>query len=99
MQRVQRRMSRGSGDVSIFLNVEMWMDCMGWWISQRCGRRGRRRCCRVSGCRPPGDVLHLVVDDNWCDVVLFLEDFGCLGGEGCGGVGTGDSDNGCWGNK
>ena len=32
------------------------------------------------------DVLHLVVDDDWCDVMLFLEDFGCLGGEGCGGM-------------
>lgn len=41
----------------------------------------------------PRDVLHLVVDDDWCDVMLFLEDFGCLGGEGSGGVGTGDGDN------
>ena len=23
----------------------------------------------------PRDVLHLVVDDDWCDVMLFLEDF------------------------
>ena len=30
----------------------------------------------------PRDVLHLVVDDDWCDVVLFLKDFTCLGGEG-----------------
>ena len=30
----------------------------------------------------PRDVLHLVVDDDWCDVMLFLEDIGCLGGEG-----------------
>ena len=43
----------------------------------------------------PRDVLHPVVDDDWCDVVLLLEYFGCLGGEGCGGVGSGDSDNGC----
>ena len=43
----------------------------------------------------PWDVLHLVVDDDWCDVVLLLEDFRCLGGEGCGGVGAGYGDNGC----
>ena len=42
------------------------------------------------------DVIHLVVDDDRCDIVLLLEDFGCLGGEGCGGVGAGDGDNGCW---
>ncbi len=47
----------------------------------------------------PRDLLHLVVDDDWCDVVLLLEDFRCLGGEGCGGVGIGDGDNGCWWNK
>ena len=47
----------------------------------------------------PRDVLHLVVDDDWCDVVLLLKDFRCLGGEGCGGVGAGDGDNGCWWNK
>lgn len=47
----------------------------------------------------PWDVLHLVVDDDWCDVMLLLEDFRCLGGEGCGGVGTRDGDNGCWWNK
>ncbi len=47
----------------------------------------------------PRDVLHLVVDDDWCDVMLFLEDFGCLGGEGSRGVGTRDGDNGCWWNK
>lgn len=47
----------------------------------------------------PRDVLHLVVDDDWCDIVLFLEDFTCLGGESCGGVGTRDGDNGCWWNK
>ena len=41
------------------------------------------------------DVLHLVVDDDWCDVVLLLEDFRCLGGEGCGCVGAGDDDNRC----
>ena len=45
------------------------------------------------------DVLHLVVDDDWCDVALLLEDFRCLGGEGCGGVGTRDDDNRCWWNK
>ena len=43
----------------------------------------------------PWDVLHLVVDDDWCDVVLLLEDFTCLGGEGSGGVGTGDVMDGC----
>ena len=43
----------------------------------------------------PRDVLHLVVDDDWCDVVLLLEDFRCLGGEGCGGVGTRDVMDGC----
>lgn len=43
----------------------------------------------------PWDILHLVVDDDWCDVVLLLEDFRCLGGEGCGGVGTGDGMDGC----
>ena len=47
----------------------------------------------------PRDVLHLVVDDDWCNVVLLLEDFRCLGGEGCGGVGTWDGDNGCWWDK
>ena len=43
----------------------------------------------------PRDVLHLVVDDDWRDVVLLLEDFGCLGGEGCGGVGARDGMDGC----
>lgn len=43
----------------------------------------------------PRDVLHLVVDDDWCDVVLLLEDFTCLGSEGCGGVGAGDGMDGC----
>lgn len=38
----------------------------------------------------PWDVLHLVVDDDWCDVVLLFKDFRCLGGEGCGGMGAGD---------
>ena len=47
----------------------------------------------------PWDVLHLVVDDDWCDVVLLLEDFRCLRGEGSGGVGARDGDNGCWWNK
>ena len=47
----------------------------------------------------PRDLLHLVVDDDWCDVVLLLEDFTGLREEGCGGVGAGDGDNGCWGNK
>lgn len=43
----------------------------------------------------PRDVLHLVVDDDWCDVVLLLKDFRCLGGEGCGGMGAGDVMDGC----
>ena len=43
----------------------------------------------------PRDVLHLVVDDDWRDVVLLLEDFICLGGEGCGGVEARDGGNGC----
>ena len=43
----------------------------------------------------PWDVLHLVVDDDWCDVMRFLEDFGSLGGEGCGGVGIRDGMDGC----
>ena len=43
----------------------------------------------------PRDVLHLVVDDDWCDVVLLLEDFGCLRGEGSGCVGARDDDNRC----
>ena len=47
----------------------------------------------------PRVVLNPVVDDDWCDVVLLIEDFRCLGGEGCGGVGARDGDNGCWGNK
>ena len=43
----------------------------------------------------PRDVLHPVVDDDWCDVVLLLEDFRCLGGEGSGGMGAGDGMDGC----
>ena len=43
----------------------------------------------------PWDVLQLVVDDDWCDVVLLLEDFGGLRGEGCGGLGAGDVMDGC----
>ena len=43
----------------------------------------------------PRDVLLLVVDDDWCDVVLLLEDFRCLGGEGCGGIGARDGVDGC----
>ena len=43
----------------------------------------------------PRDVLHLVVDDDRCDIVLLLEDFGCLGGEGCGGIGARDGVDGC----
>ena len=43
----------------------------------------------------PRDLLHLVVDDDWCDVVLLLKDFRCLGGEGCGGMGAGDVMDGC----
>ena len=35
-------------------------------------------------------VRHLVVTSPWCDVVLLLKDFRCLGGEGCGGMGAGD---------
>lgn len=47
----------------------------------------------------PRDVLHLVVDDDRRDVVLLLEDFRCLGGEGCGGVDARDGENGCRWNK
>lgn len=47
----------------------------------------------------PRDVPHLVVDDDWCDVVLLLEDFRCLGGEGYCLVGAGDWYNGCRGCK
>lgn len=43
----------------------------------------------------PWDILHLVADDDWGNVVLLLEDFRCIGGEGCGGVGVGECDNGC----
>ena len=43
----------------------------------------------------PWNVLHLVVDDDWCDVVLLHQGFTCLGSEGCGGVGTGDGMDGC----
>ena len=43
----------------------------------------------------PRDLLHLVVDDDWCDVMLLLEDFRCLGGEGSGGMGAGDGMDGC----
>ena len=43
----------------------------------------------------PWDVLHPVVDDDWCDVMLLLEDFRCLGGEGSGGMGAGDGMDGC----
>ena len=43
----------------------------------------------------PWNVLHLVVDDDWCDVVLLHKGFTCLGSEGCGGVGTGDGMDGC----
>ena len=38
----------------------------------------------------PRVVLHPVVDDDWCDVVLLIEDFGSLGGESCGFVGARD---------
>lgn len=44
---------------------------------------------------PHGYVFHALVDEDWRDVVLLLKDFRCLGGESCGGVGAGDSDNGC----
>ena len=47
----------------------------------------------------PRDVLQPIVVDDWCDVMLLLEDFRCLGSEGCGGVGAGDGDNGCWRDK
>ena len=47
----------------------------------------------------PGYVFHALVDKDGRDVVLLLEDFRCLGGESCGGVGTRDGDNGCWWNK
>lgn len=47
----------------------------------------------------PGYVFHALVDEDGRDVVLLLEDFGCLGGESCGDVGAGDSDNGCRWNK
>ena len=43
----------------------------------------------------PWNVLHLVVDDDWCDVVLLHQGFTCLGSEGCGGVGPGDGMDGC----
>ena len=43
----------------------------------------------------PRDVLHLVVDDYWRNIVLLLEDFGYLGGESCGGMGSGDGVEGC----
>lgn len=45
----------------------------------------------------PRDVLHLVVDDDWCDVVLLFEDFTRLWSEGGRFVGAGDWGNGCWG--
>lgn len=44
---------------------------------------------------PHGYVFHALVDEDGCNVVLLLEDFGCLGGEGSGGVGAGDSMDGC----
>lgn len=47
----------------------------------------------------PRYVFHALVDEDGRDVVLLLEDFGCLGGEGCGGMSAGDSDNGCRWNK
>ena len=47
----------------------------------------------------PRDVLHPVVDDDWCDVVLLLEDFRSFGGEGSGGMSAGDGGNGCWWDK
>ena len=43
----------------------------------------------------PRDVLHLVVDDDCCDVMLLLKDFRCLGGEGSGGMSAGDGMDGC----
>ena len=41
----------------------------------------------------PGYVFQALVDKDGRDVVLLLEDFTCLGGESCGGVGTRDGDN------
>lgn len=43
----------------------------------------------------PWHVFHALADEDGCDVVLLLEDFRCLGGEGCGDVGAGDSMDGC----
>lgn len=43
----------------------------------------------------PRDVLRFVVDNDWCDVVLLLEDFRCLGSEGSGGMGARDGMDGC----
>lgn len=40
-------------------------------------------------------VFHALVDEDWRDVVLLLEDFGCLGGEGSRGMGAGDVMDGC----
>ena len=39
--------------------------------------------------------MRFLDDDDGSDVVLFLEDFRCLGGEGCGGVGARDGMDGC----
>ena len=47
----------------------------------------------------PRDVLHPLGDEDGGDVVLLLEDFTRLRGEGGGGVGAGDGDNGCWRDK
>lgn len=43
----------------------------------------------------PGEVLHLVGDEDGGDVVLLFEDLGGVGGEGGGFVGAGDNDNEC----
>lgn len=43
----------------------------------------------------PGYVFHALVDEDWYDVVLLLKDFGCLDGEGSGGMGAGDGMDGC----
>ena len=47
----------------------------------------------------PGDVLHLVGDEDGGDVVLLFEDLGGVGGEGGGFVGAGEGDNGSWGDE
>lgn len=43
----------------------------------------------------PGYVFHALVDEDGCNVVLLLKDFGFLGGEGSGGMSAGDGMDGC----